>query len=52
MMIFPILGFEITDTKCSGDFINGTGFFIDKEGNFFTAGHNFLKKDREALRFK
>jgi hypothetical protein len=49
MVIFPILGFAVTDTKCSGNFYNGTGFFVDTEGHFFTAGHNFYKpKERGA----
>lgn len=45
-VIFPILGFDPSDKRCDGEFDSGTGFLINNEGYFFTAGHNFYRKER------
>jgi hypothetical protein len=44
--IFPILAFSRTDEDFTGKFLNGTGFLINDQGHFYTAGHNFFKRER------
>ena len=42
-LCFPILCREISNPTVICD--NGTGFFINNEGLFLSAAHNFKKKD-------
>ena len=46
IQIFPILAFSPTDKDFTGNFYNGTAFLIDEQGHFYTAGHNFHKRER------
>ena len=43
---FPILAFNPSDTNFNDLSKNGTGFIVDNSGLFYTAGHNFYKKER------
>lgn len=51
---FPILAFNLSDSNFTGEWYNGTAFLIDDSGHFYTAGHNFFKKERgkEAEKLK
>lgn len=44
--LFPILAFSSTDKDFEVINSNGTAFLIDDIGHFYTAGHNFYKKER------
>lgn len=44
--LFPILAFSFTDEELKGTYYNGTAFLMGNTGHFYTAGHNFYKKER------
>jgi len=46
--IFPILGFDILDVSCKNIISSGTGFLINNDGHFFSAGHNFYKSKKRG----
>ena len=44
--VVPTIAFCLSDNDFSGRWFNGTAFLVDDIGHFYTAGHNFRKKER------